>query len=177
MKLVKAYCTSFYGAELLDLSQNNIDSICTAWWKGIRHKWHLPNTTHSALIPDLRDTLLLFNMFYMRMVNFVYKCLRSESYIVNGIARHGIIYGQMDSIIGRYILNCSFRYKISLDNILNLHFQTRDIYIYYRANIGSSALLSSLIELLQCRYGSLNLSSSEFNMEDISPMIDYICTS
>jgi len=81
---------------------------------------------HSALIPDLSDTLPLLDMFYTRLVNFVYKCLRSESSPVNGIARRGIIYGQMDSIIGRNILNCSFRYKISLDNILNLHFQSRD---------------------------------------------------
>jgi len=65
----------------------------------------------------------MLDMFYMRMVIFVYKCLRSESSLINGI---GIIYGQMDSIIGRNILNCSFRYKISLDNILNLHFQPRD---------------------------------------------------
>jgi len=42
----------------------------------------------------------------------------------------------MDSIIGRNILNCSSRYKISLDNILNLHFQPRHIYSYYRANVG-----------------------------------------
>jgi len=36
----------------------------------------------------------------------------------------------MDSIIGRNILNCSFRYEISLNNI-NLNFQPRDIYSYY----------------------------------------------
>jgi len=69
----------------------------------------------------------------------------------------------MASTIGRSILNCSFRYKISLDNILHLHFQSRYIYSYYRANVGSSALLCSKIELLQCRDGSLSLSSSEFN--------------
>jgi len=73
--------------------------------------------------------------------------------------------------IGRNIINCSLRYKISLDNILNLHFQPRDIYIYYRTNEGSSALLSSLFELLQCRDGSSSLSSSEFNMVDTSSMI------
>ena len=38
------------------LSQNSIESICTAWRKGIRRIWHLPNTTHSALILDLSDT-------------------------------------------------------------------------------------------------------------------------
>jgi len=86
------------------------------------------------------------------MVKFVYKCLQRESSLVNGIARHRIIYGQMDSIIARNILNCSFRYKISLENILYLHFQPRDIYSYLSCKrINSSALLSSLIELLQCR--------------------------
>ena len=159
-----------------DLSQNNIESICTAARKGIRRTWQLPNTTHSALIPDLSDTLPLLDMFYMRMLNFVYRCLRSESPLINFMTRHGIIYGQMDSIIGRNILNCSFRYDISLDDILNLHFQPRDIYSYFRANTDSSVLLSPLIELLQCRDGSLSLSSGDFNMADISSMIDSICT-
>ena len=68
-RLVKAYCTSFYGAELWDLSKNNIESIFTAWRTGIRRIWHLPNTTHSALIPDLCYTLPLLDMFYMRIVN------------------------------------------------------------------------------------------------------------
>jgi len=63
----------------------------------------------------------------------------------------------MDSIVGRNILNCSFRYKISLDNIISLHFQPRDIYSYYRTNEDSSALLSLLFELLQCRNGSCNV--------------------
>jgi len=39
---------------------------------------------------------------------------------------------------------------------------------------GNSALLSSLFELLQCRDGSLSLLRSEFNMADISSMIDCI---
>jgi len=76
--------------------------------------------------------------------------------IANGIARRV----KMDSIIGGNILNCSFRYKVSLDDILNFYFQPRDIYSYHRAKVGSSALLSSLIELLQCRDGSLSLLSS-----------------
>jgi hypothetical protein len=175
-RLVKAYCTSFYGAELWDLSQNNIESICTAWRKGIRRIWHVPNTTHSAFIPDLSDTLPLLDMFYMRTLNFVYRCLRSESPLVNFMARHGILYGQMDSTIGRNILHCSFRYNIRLDDILNLHFQPCDIYSYYRANTDSSTVLSQLIELLQCRDGSLSLSSGEFSTADISSMIDFLCT-
>jgi len=149
-------------------------TVLYAWRKGIlvvSFIRHLPNTTHSALIPHLSDTLPLLNMFYMRMINFVYKCLRSESSLVIDVACHGIICGQMDSIIGSNVLNCSPRYKISLDNIINLHFQLRDIYGHCSAIVDSSALLSSLSERLQCRDGSLSLSSSEFNMADISSII------
>ena len=95
------------------------------------------NTTHSALIPDLSYTLPLL-----------------ESSLVKIITRHGIIYGQMDFTIGHKILNCSSRYKISINDILNLHFQPRDIYSYYRVNEGSLAISSPLIELLRCRDGS-----------------------
>jgi len=41
-RLVKTYCTSFYGAKFWDLSRSNIESICIAWWKGIRCIWQLP---------------------------------------------------------------------------------------------------------------------------------------
>ena len=100
------------------------------------------------------------------MLNFV--CLRSKSLLVNYIARYGIIYGRLDSFMGRNILNCSSRYKISLDNIFNLHFQPSDSCI--RANVGISVLLSPSIELLQGRDGSSNSSSNDFNIADISSM-------
>jgi hypothetical protein len=113
----------------------------------------------------------------MCMVNYVQKCRRSKSTLGNGITRHRIIHGRMDSTAGRNILNCSSRYKIRFNDILNLQLQPHDIYNYYRANVDSSVLLPPLIELLQCRNGSASLSSSEFNMVDISSMIDFICTS
>ena len=119
----------------------------------------------------------MLDVFYMRMLNFVYSCLRSESSLINFMVRHGIN-GQMDSTIGRNILNCSFRYDINLDDILTLHFQPRDIYHYVRANTDSSvlSLIHPLIELLKCRDGSLNLSSDVFCLADISSMINSLCT-
>jgi len=34
--LIKTYYTSFYGAELWDLPNDYIDSICIAWRRGVR---------------------------------------------------------------------------------------------------------------------------------------------
>jgi hypothetical protein len=113
----------------------------------------------------------------MRMLNFVYSCLHSESSLINFMVRHGIN-GQMDSTIGRNIFNCSLRYDTNLVDILNMQFQSRDIYLYVSANTDSSvlSLLHPLIELLQCRDGSLNLSSDDFCMADTSFMIYSLCT-
>jgi len=70
--LVKTYCTSFYVAELWDLSRSNIESICNAWRKRIRRIWQLPNTTHYVLLPVLSDTLPLLDLFFVRMLSFAW---------------------------------------------------------------------------------------------------------
>ena len=132
---MKAYCTSFYGAELWDLSHKDIESICIAWRKGIRRIWQLPYTTHAALIPGLSDTLPLIDLFYKRMLNFVYRCLNSQSSLVNFVTRHGIFFGQMDSVVGRNVLNCSLRYKTTIDCISKLAFSSYNIDKYAAATI------------------------------------------
>jgi hypothetical protein len=65
----------------------------------------------------------LVDMLYKRMLNFVYKCVTSESLLVNFIVRHGIAHGQMDSIVGRKVINFCERYQSNIDNILKLDFQ------------------------------------------------------
>jgi len=72
----------------------------------------IANTTHSVLLPVLSDTLPLLDLFFVRILSFVHRCLRSESPLINFMVRHGIRYGQMDSIIGRNVSQCSFRYNI-----------------------------------------------------------------
>jgi hypothetical protein len=84
-KLVNAYCTSFYGAEIYDLSHRDIELVSTAWRKGLRRKWQIPRTTHSVLLPRLSNTMPLIDMFNKRMLNFVHQSLKSESPLVCSI--------------------------------------------------------------------------------------------
>jgi len=83
IRLIKTHCTSLYGAELWDLSNNYIDSICIAWWRGVRKVWHLPNATHSSLLPGISKTMPLIDLLYRRFLKFVYRCLSSRSFFVN----------------------------------------------------------------------------------------------
>jgi hypothetical protein len=175
-KLVKSYCTSFYGAELWDLSHSDIETLCIAWRKGIRRLYQLPYTTHSALIPGLCDTLPLTDLLYKRMLNFVYRCLNSHSLLVNFITRHGILAGQMYSVLGRNVINCSQRYSTSIDSISKSAFSPVNINrhaIATQDDMNTSALLQ---ELLHCRDGSFSLSNKNFNNSDVTAMIDILCT-
>jgi len=58
IRLIKTYCTSLYGAELWDLSNNCIDSICIAWRRGVRKVRRLPSATHSSLLPGISNTMI-----------------------------------------------------------------------------------------------------------------------
>jgi len=40
--------------------------------KVFRRIWQLPNTSHSVLLPVLRDTLPLLDLFFVRMLSFVF---------------------------------------------------------------------------------------------------------
>ena len=81
IRLVRAYFTSFYGREPWHITNNCIEYICTAWRRGIRQVWRLPNTTHSSLLPGLCKTIPLLDLFYKRMLKFVYRCLINSQVI------------------------------------------------------------------------------------------------
>jgi hypothetical protein len=177
IRLVKAYCTSFYGCEIWDLSNNCIESICTAWRRGIRQVWCLPNTTHSSLLPGLCGTLPLHDLFYKRMLKLVYQCLNSPSSIVNFIARHSILFGRMHSTVGRNVMSCCERYHTSIDSIVNRTFIINNI--DRAAGTVSEDIYNSVImlnELIQCRDGTLNLSNTLFGRDDIEQLITLVCT-
>jgi len=78
IRIIKTYCTSLYGAELWDLSNDYIDSICITWWRGVRKVWRLPKTTHSSLLPGISNTMPLIDLLYGRLFKFVYRCLSSR---------------------------------------------------------------------------------------------------
>jgi hypothetical protein len=71
-KIFNTYCSSFYGAELWDLSHQDIEAVCIAWHMAIRRIWKIPRSTHSILLPRLNNTVSLIDMFYKRMLKLVY---------------------------------------------------------------------------------------------------------
>ena len=50
LSLLRAYCNSFYGSVVWDLSHSSIDASCAIWRTGLRRIWNLPHTTYCALL-------------------------------------------------------------------------------------------------------------------------------
>ena len=110
------------------------------------------------------------------MLNFVYRCLNSQSSLVNFVTRHGMLSGQMNSVLGRNVINCSLRYKTTVDCISKLEFSPHNINKYAIACQDDLLTSAFLLELLRYRDGSFTLSNALFNSTDITDMIDILCT-
>jgi len=82
----------------------------------------------------------------------------------------------MDSVIGRNALDCSLRYRTSVDRISKLEFASHNINTYAAASQVDLVTGALLIELLQCRDGSLTLSNDNFDKGDIAAMMEVLCT-
>ena len=68
-RLFRAYCTSFYGCELWDLSRGSLSAFCTAWRKALRCIWNLPYRTHCHLLPLLCNCMLVFDEICKRSLS------------------------------------------------------------------------------------------------------------
>ena len=64
--------------------------VCTSWKKGLRRIWYLPHHSHSNLLPILSDSLPIFYLSCHCSVNFLQKCVSSDSLVVKFISFHGI---------------------------------------------------------------------------------------
>ena len=79
-------------------------------------------------------------------------------------------------MLDRNVLNCSLRYSTNVDRISKLEFAPLQINIYTVASQVDSNTSTLLLQLLQCRDGSLTLSNNNFSNADISAVIDILCT-
>jgi len=102
-RLLRAYCFSFYGCELSDLSNLHVQSLCVAWRQALRRIWKLPSNCHAAILERLSGTVSLFDSLCNRSLNFVQKCLNCDNILVNFVSRHAVFYSRMCSVMGRNV--------------------------------------------------------------------------
>jgi len=175
-KLFQSYCTSFYGCELWQLYNANIESFCVAWRKGLRRVWKLPYATHCSLLPVVSQCLPIFDELCRRFLNFARFCVTHECPLIRFIANYGIMHARSLSPIGQNVLYCLKRYNCTYNSFLHGSIN-RIINMYHNISIEDSTYSTAnlLSELINIRDGFLE-TSIHFSNEELSYMIDKVCT-
>jgi len=112
-RLLTEYCSSFFGSELWNLDNSEIDSFCVAWRKGMRGIWALPADTSGDIVYLMADFIHVYDELCRRFINFVHSALNSECRLVECVVRHGLSISPMKSPIGRNAVTCSLQYGVS----------------------------------------------------------------
>ena len=174
LSLLRAYCSSFYGSVVWDLSHSSIDAFCAIWRKGLRRIWNLPHTTLCELLPLLCGLLPLMDELACRSATFINGCLDSDCDAVNFVARHGVYFRRMLSPIGRNSLFCCRRFGVRLSDIA--HINKSFVWAHYKSQLTVSCrrTVHLLLELLFVKFGYFSVSClSQADM----PVLLTICTS
>jgi len=175
-KLFQAYCTSFYGCELWNLSCSELGDLRTAWRKGIRRVWGIPPDTHCYIIPLLCKCLPVFDEICRRSANFMRSCMVHNTNVVRSVANYGILFGRCESPVGRNVLYCMRRFNAVLSDILSEEFDTF-VWKHVTKDISDEQEQSAslLKECILLRDGFLSLPEI-FALTDIENIISEVCS-
>ena len=174
--LMFSFCTNFYGSELWDLGNPSVQDFCIAWSKGSRQVWGPPYTTHCDLLPVLASTISILDELHRRTANFINNCLSSKCRVVQAIARHGVYFGLMKSLIGRNVFQCCSRYRVRSLAISEVTTFLINKFVHNNINEGLVWKANLILKLIFLKDRSFSLSGSLFNCVDFDCMIEHLCT-
>ena len=168
---MKAYCSSYYGCELWDLSCKAVDDFRIKWRKGLKRVWGLPRVTHSFLLAPLCAMIPTMDELCRRSCSFINACLSSDCFLISFVARQGIFYNRMASPLGRNTHFCCTRYGGRTQDVSII----LNNYINYRvtSNLPEDVIQTAdlLCELCFLRDDSFTFTSSCSSSKDINYLI------
>ena len=179
-QLYKTYCTSFYGFELWDLNNLNLEQFCVEWRKGARRVWSLPRHARSDIVHCIAEVIPTFDEICRRYVNFVASCFNSDSQLVRFVSNFGISFSRMPmhSIIARNAVFCSLRYCKPFTELRSLRSSSTFFRQFYLAQLNDElkAVAANARELVLFRDGCLHVSGIYFSPEFLNGVITDLVT-
>jgi len=174
LKLLRSYCSDFYGCVLWDLSDNAVDNVCVAWRKGLRRTLDLPACTHSRFVAPVCGLLPLRDEFVRRCASFIFTCLSSDNIVVKAISRNGVYFMRMLSPLGRNAQQCCNSFGLSLHNIHAVCNKLAWSLFYRNLELPELDKIRTIKELLCVKYGLVSLPL--FDISQIDFMLESLCT-
>ena len=161
IKLLKAYCSSFYGSELWDLGNENINALCTTWHQALHRVWKLPYNCHRIIIDLLSNSLSILDLLCKRSLMFIRSCLFFNNSLVRYVSHNAVFYKRMRSSMGRNVQLCYERFNMSLADATGSLFSVTAIDDVCRDKVDNDVIrkVECIIELVMIRDNMLQLTS------------------
>ena len=165
VRILKIYCTSFYGSSLWNIFSADVDRLYKSWNVTIRNVFKLPYTTHRYLVEPVSGCPHPKAMITSRLVKFVNTLVSSSKPSVSYLAK--ITKNDNRTLIGRTLRRISRDLQVSSSMVTRMM-------KYFPVPEVQQWRVPLLHELLGARDNSLEIN--DFNLDEINTMIDDICT-
>ena len=146
------------------MSLGTVESVCTAWRKGLRRLWDLPFQTRSRLIAPICELLLTRDELLFRCVSFVVKCMSSDSSVVRTVSQHGVFFRHMLSLIGANARFCCTYFDVFLRHIDRLNKQFVLRVHQQRVIMSEFNKINVIKELLNVKYNLASVSVLDLSL-------------
>ena len=171
IKLLKIYCTSFYGSNLWDIYSADVDRLFRSWNVTIRNVCKVPYTTHRYLIEPLSECHHPKTMLTSRFVKFTKSLLTSSKPSIRYLA--SITRNDNRTLMGKTLSKISRDLLVDRTDLTSSLVSRKMVYAPVPAD--QMWRLDTLLELLKVRDNTLKLD--DFQLDEIKTIIDYLCIS
>ena len=118
IKLFKAFCHSFYGAQMWNLQCRSLSELYTAWNKGVRAVLKLPFRTHRWMLAPLLKCSHIERQLKARCLAFLVSAINSPNSTVRGIASMAQTDARSD--LGANFAFFRYHYDITFSHDMNV---------------------------------------------------------
>ena len=166
--LFHKFCSSFYGSQILPMYEPCFNEIYKAWRMALRRVWRVPWRTHCNLLPHLAEVMAPELWFAKRAINFVNLAINSQNQYVKSVSNMGL-HGSY-SIFGGNVRWLQYKYNLDVKQIYR---QWNDVC----KGEQHIPLIRQAVQIKELCYMRDRYYNENFTREEISEIIEYLCTS
>ena len=173
-KLFHQYCSSMYGSQLWDLTNENVEKMFIQWRKAHRRVLSVPGRTHCDLLPLIADNIPLEVKLDCKYIAF----FKSVSTSDNGLVRYTAKCKLYDhsSTLGRNMTHMMHKYDLQLEDFHSLSKNKIKEWCYEKwfSNINNHYFTYAQVirEMIMMKE---NKCVRSFSDADINFIIEYLC--
>ena len=173
-RLFHQYCSSMYGSQLWDLTNQNVEDICIQWRKKLRQVLSVSNMTHCDLLPLITDNMPIKVQLDCKYIGFYKSIAHSDNDLVRYVAKCKLY--DHASTLGRNMTYLIHKYELQVEDMLTLsknkikeHCYNKWINQIKEEYITYSLIIKEMIMMKENRTVRL------FSNTDCNFIIDFLC--